>query len=206
MSSLLTLADRERALMREIEDLIQSDEKQEVIQNKLQEKLSLEDASDEKLAGYGKILSVLEGHIEELKRERNNIDERQKRAERTKESLERNVKWYLQEVRGVDELYAGPVHFRIHDHGGVLPLNLKGSAHEYPHETRKYKVSFEIDGQEVSEDEAEEMIETLQDLASKSGAKAEVRHRVMKSRVRDVMPEASDLVEYEERGSSLKYD
>jgi DNA gyrase/topoisomerase IV subunit A len=206
MPSLPTLADEHRDLMQEIEELIQSGGDEETLQSKLEEKLSLEDASRDKLAGYYRILKTLKHHIDAIEEEEDALSTSKSRAENALESLERNVKYYMKEIEGTDELYAGPAHFKVNQVGGRRSLNLTGDESEYPIETKKVTIKVTIDGREIeSESELDAIREDIQRIASTDGVDYDERSRVIKSRVRDVMSDSSALVEYEERGDYLSY-
>lgn len=206
MPSLPTLADEEMDLMREIEQLIASGADEDEIKEKIDEKLSLEENAEEKLQGYYHILRELKEHERACENEIEVLEESKERAESAREGLEQNVKFYMEEVADTDELRSGTAHFRVNQVGGRRSLKTPGNKSDYPRETRKWSVNLDIDGSLVDTETHDEIMTTLREIARESGVNIKVRERLLKSRVREVMAEESDLVEYEPRKTNLKYD
>lgn len=206
MPSLPTLSEKQRDLKREVEELIASGAERDEIEAALEEKLSLEENAEEKLEGYYHILREMKEHESACQSEIEVLRESKDRTQKAREALEQNVKFYMESVAHEDELYAGPAHFRVNKVGGRRAMNTPGRRSEYPQSTKKWKVTIDIDGAELTDEQLEDLLSHLRRLSGKSGVSVKERERILKSRVREQFDESSDLVEYEERGTKLKYD
>lgn len=192
--------------MQEIEELIASDAGEDQIKEKLEEKLSLEEDAEQKLQGYYHILRELKEHENACESEIEVLEKSKSRAKSAREGLEQNVKFYLENVEGTDEKRIGTAHFRVNKVGGRRSLKTPGDKSEYPRSTKKWKITIDVDGAEVSAKEHDAIMSMVRNLAMNAGVTVKTRERLMKSRVREEIDPDSSLVEYAERATKLKYD
>jgi len=205
MPSLPTISEEHTDLMREIEDLMRSGADEDKIKEKLEEKLNLEDEAEAKLEGYYYIMRELLAHEEAADNEIERLKESRDRAKRAREGLERNVKFFMENVANEDEIYAGPAHFSINQVGGRQKMRLRGDDEEYPQDVKRFRFTVTVEGNECSRKHLNEVRAALITLSDYDGVEVEESVSVLKSRVRDLMSDENDLIEYEPRETRLKY-
>lgn len=208
MASIYDIAEEEYDLKREIERLIREAEGELTpeIEDKIQKELQLSKDGKKKLEGYYKILQEIKASRDAKRQEAERLMDAADRDDRAVSQLEENVKFYIENVREVDELRTNLCTFKINSVGGKRSIELKGGVDEYPHEVKKYTVKVDFDGSLAEEGLVQAFIDQVNDVAEEKGVGVKVAVRVQKSLVREWAGENGNaLVRFEPRKTYLSY-